>query len=261
MSKKLYFNWREYCEQYWGEHFGEIQPPPPSSDTPLKHCVCNIRITIIIIIVIIIALKAPQGHPQTLIFNLSLPSHGIGIILNVIFIVTTSLGAKPKSGKKRGSSSPSHRSDGRVEQTLPRLFSSWSSWSWSWRWWFQDGPKTNDNDKIMIAMVMTTMMTMMILGWLSDRLLWLSDQDHAHHEQPVDDDDNDDLKKTYLENKDANALKRVEDGEGIGKKQTGGNKMRIADIFNSRTGITSKNVLGRGFIIWYRGISEVESQI
>ena len=41
------------------------------------------------------------------------------------------------------------------------------------------------------------------------------------------------IRMSNLEYKDADALKRVEDGEGIGKKQTGGNKMRIADIFNS----------------------------
>ena len=50
--------------------------------------------------------------------------------------------------------------------------------------------------------------------------LWLWDHDHDHHEKPVDDDNNDDLKMTHLENKDADALKRVEDGEGIGKKET-----------------------------------------
>ena len=41
------------------------------------------------------------------------------------------------------------------------------------------------------------------------------------------------IRMSNLEYKDANTLKRVEDGEGIGKKQTGGNKMAIADIFNS----------------------------
>ena len=41
------------------------------------------------------------------------------------------------------------------------------------------------------------------------------------------------IRMSNLEYKDADALKRVEDSEGIGKKQTGGNNMRIADIFNS----------------------------
>ena len=51
------------------------------------------------------------------------------------------------------------------------------------------------------------------------------------------------MRMTNLENKDADALKRVEDGEGIGKKQTGGNNMRIADVFNSTICYSSYYIL------------------